>query len=221
MKIIAAEPLQGEGVRACARSRTATRPRSSTSRSSTAAARQRTRTVRGLRALLDEEGIFAGVSSGAVVEVAPRVAASMAPDRTSSACSPTAAGSTSRPVSGAATRTSSRGHGGTGSGGSRRALRLSRAMADEIVAHARAGLPDEACGIVSGVEATATRFHPAVTAMRARTATRSRRRTCCGSSPTIDDADDEVLASTTRTRGRRRSRRGPTWSSRSGPTRPT
>jgi proteasome lid subunit RPN8/RPN11 len=35
-------------------------------------------------------------------------------------------------------------------------------MADEIVAHARAGLPDEACGIVSGVAATATRFHPAV-----------------------------------------------------------
>ncbi len=43
-------------------------------------------------------------------------------------------------------------------------LQLSRAMADEIVAHARAGLPDEACGIVSGVAATATatRFHPAV-----------------------------------------------------------
>jgi proteasome lid subunit RPN8/RPN11 len=41
-------------------------------------------------------------------------------------------------------------------------LQLSSAMADEIVAHARAGLPDEACGIVSGVDATATRFHPAV-----------------------------------------------------------
>ena len=41
-------------------------------------------------------------------------------------------------------------------------LQLSRAIADEIVEHARAGLPDEACGMVSGVGATATRFHPAV-----------------------------------------------------------
>ena len=41
-------------------------------------------------------------------------------------------------------------------------LQLSRAMADEIVAHARAGLPNEACGILSGVDATATRFHPAI-----------------------------------------------------------
>jgi proteasome lid subunit RPN8/RPN11 len=41
-------------------------------------------------------------------------------------------------------------------------LQLSRAMADEIAAHARAGLPNEACGILSGVGATATRFHPAI-----------------------------------------------------------
>jgi proteasome lid subunit RPN8/RPN11 len=41
-------------------------------------------------------------------------------------------------------------------------LQLSRAMADEIVAHARAELPNEACGILSGVDATATRFHPAI-----------------------------------------------------------
>jgi [CysO sulfur-carrier protein]-S-L-cysteine hydrolase len=40
-------------------------------------------------------------------------------------------------------------------------LQLPRHVADEIAAHARAGLPDEACGIVSGVAATATRFHPA------------------------------------------------------------
>jgi proteasome lid subunit RPN8/RPN11 len=43
-------------------------------------------------------------------------------------------------------------------------LRLPRAIADEIAEHARIGLPDEACGIVSGVDATATRFHPAVNA---------------------------------------------------------
>ena len=41
-------------------------------------------------------------------------------------------------------------------------LRLPRAMVDEIFEHARQGLPDEACGIVSGADATATRFHPAV-----------------------------------------------------------
>jgi cysteine synthase B len=35
----------------------------------------------GLRALLDREGIWAGVSAGAVVEVARRVAASMDPDQ--------------------------------------------------------------------------------------------------------------------------------------------
>lgn len=43
-------------------------------------------------------------------------------------------------------------------------LRLPRAIADEIAEHARTGLPDEACGIVSGADATATRFHPAVNA---------------------------------------------------------
>ena len=43
-----------------------------------------------------------------------------------------------------------------------RPLRLPRAMVDEIFEHARAGLPDEACGVVSGTDASATRFHPAV-----------------------------------------------------------
>lgn len=41
-------------------------------------------------------------------------------------------------------------------------LHLSRALADAIVAHARVGLPDEACGIISGVGTRARRFHPAV-----------------------------------------------------------
>ncbi len=40
-------------------------------------------------------------------------------------------------------------------------LQLPREIADQIAEHARAGLPDEACGIVSGLDATATRFHPA------------------------------------------------------------
>jgi cysteine synthase B len=37
--------------------------------------------VRGLRALADREGLFAGVSSGAILEVGRRVAAEMAPDQ--------------------------------------------------------------------------------------------------------------------------------------------
>ena len=43
-------------------------------------------------------------------------------------------------------------------------LQLPRRIAEEIAEHARAGLPDEACGIVSGVDDTATRFHPAINA---------------------------------------------------------
>jgi [CysO sulfur-carrier protein]-S-L-cysteine hydrolase len=35
------------------------------------------------------------------------------------------------------------------------------AMRDEIVAHARAGLPNEACGILAGVDGVAERFFPA------------------------------------------------------------
>jgi proteasome lid subunit RPN8/RPN11 len=35
------------------------------------------------------------------------------------------------------------------------------AMRDEIVAHARAGLPNEACGIIAGRDGTAERFFPA------------------------------------------------------------
>ena len=41
-------------------------------------------------------------------------------------------------------------------------LQVPREIADRIADHARAGLPDEACGIVSGLDARATRFHPAV-----------------------------------------------------------
>ena len=35
------------------------------------------------------------------------------------------------------------------------------AMRDEIVAHARAGLPNEACGILAGRDGRAERFYPA------------------------------------------------------------
>lgn len=36
------------------------------------------------------------------------------------------------------------------------------AMRDEIVAHARAGLPNEACGIIAGRDGAAERFFPAM-----------------------------------------------------------
>lgn len=41
-------------------------------------------------------------------------------------------------------------------------LVLTAAMRDEIVEHARAGLPNEACGILGGRDGRATRFFPAV-----------------------------------------------------------
>ncbi len=41
-------------------------------------------------------------------------------------------------------------------------LVLPQAMQDEIVAHARAGLPNEACGILGGLAGRATRFFPAI-----------------------------------------------------------
>ena len=81
--------------------------------------------VAALRRLLDEDGIFAGVSSGAVVHVARKLAPS-ATTASSSACSPTAAGSTCRPGSG--TPTTSRPRWRTPSGGDpRRRARGARA----------------------------------------------------------------------------------------------
>ncbi len=41
-------------------------------------------------------------------------------------------------------------------------LVLSRALRDDLVAHARAGLPNEACGILGGRGGIAERFYPAV-----------------------------------------------------------
>jgi len=41
-------------------------------------------------------------------------------------------------------------------------LVLPRALRDELVAHARAGLPNEACGILGGRNGRAERFYPAV-----------------------------------------------------------
>lgn len=40
-------------------------------------------------------------------------------------------------------------------------LIISSAVADEVMAHARAELPNEACGLLSGIGGGAARFHPA------------------------------------------------------------
>jgi proteasome lid subunit RPN8/RPN11 len=39
-------------------------------------------------------------------------------------------------------------------------LSLPKALCDEIVAHARAGVPNEACGLIGGRDGRATSFHP-------------------------------------------------------------
>ncbi len=43
-------------------------------------------------------------------------------------------------------------------------LAIPRAILDEVVAHARAGLPAEACGVLAGNDGVVTRFLPAVNA---------------------------------------------------------
>ena len=104
--------------------------------------------VAALRDLVAKEGMFAGPSSGAVLVAAAREASRMSEGR-SSRCSPTVAGSTSRP----ARSTRARRHGGRprGRGELVVSVRSSRgAMADAIVAQARAEYPNEACGIVIG-----------------------------------------------------------------------
>ena len=40
-------------------------------------------------------------------------------------------------------------------------MRLPRALADQMVEHARSELPNEACGLLGGREGEATSFHPA------------------------------------------------------------
>ena len=73
--------------------------------------------VAGVRLLLEREGIFAGVSSGAAVHVAPQIAERAGRGRRRHACSPTAAGSTSPPTSGRSRSRTSSGRWKTASGG--------------------------------------------------------------------------------------------------------
>ena len=71
---------------------------------------------------------------------------------------------------------------------------IARAIADEIVAHARAGLPDEACGIVAGRDGVATRFYPAVNGDPSPFRYSIESRDLLRIVTEIDDAGDDVLA---------------------------
>ncbi len=71
---------------------------------------------------------------------------------------------------------------------------ISRAIADQIVAHAREGLPDEACGIVAGRDGTATRFHPAVNGDPSPFRYSIESRDLLRIVTAIDDAEEDVLA---------------------------
>ena len=91
------------------------------------------------RALLEREGLFAGVSSGAVVHVARRVAEELPKARSSSPCWPTAAGSICRRRSGPARRSTRACSGGDPAGGSCRAPGpRGRGGAERVLRRARA-----------------------------------------------------------------------------------
>ena len=82
VKIIAAEPLQGDAVMGLRSLADGYTPEIlDMSKLDRRLLVSNAEALVGLRALLDHEGIWAGVSAGAVVEVARRVAASMEPDQ--------------------------------------------------------------------------------------------------------------------------------------------
>jgi proteasome lid subunit RPN8/RPN11 len=73
-------------------------------------------------------------------------------------------------------------------------LELPRTLADEVVAHARAGLPDEACGILSGTGSRVTRFFPAVNGDPSPFRYSIESRDLLRIVTEIEDADEDILA---------------------------
>ena len=159
------------GDRACDRSRTATPPILDIRELDRKVLVPTSRRCARCASCWSSRSIFAGVSAGAALAVARRIGA----DRggpTSSRCSRTAAASTWR-------RTLHRSRSRSSSGRWRSASGvIPAAMRDEIVAHAKAGLPNEACGIIAGL-----RRHGA--ALLPRGAGRAKPGTTTGSRPRI------------------------------------
>jgi proteasome lid subunit RPN8/RPN11 len=70
---------------------------------------------------------------------------------------------------------------------------LPAALRDEIVEHARAGLPNEACGILGGREGTATSFHPTRNEDESPYRYSVHRDDLVRVWAALDDADDEIV----------------------------
>ena len=111
--------------------------------------------VTALRKLLALEGVFAGVSAGAALAVARRIAAEM---EGGNVVVRVRRRRLEVPVGGHLheARRPARPRDGRA-----RLVVIPAAVRDEIVAHARAGLPNEACGILAGRDGRVERFFPA------------------------------------------------------------
>ncbi len=73
-------------------------------------------------------------------------------------------------------------------------LVLPRSLQNEIIAHARAGLPNEACGILGGRDGRASRFFPAINADPSPFFYNIDAQDLLRIVLAIDDADDEIVA---------------------------
>ena len=73
-------------------------------------------------------------------------------------------------------------------------VRLPRRIADEVVAHARAAVPNEACGFLAGRDGVVTRFLPAVNAEPSPYFYRIDPMDQLRIQDDIDDAGEEVVA---------------------------
>jgi [CysO sulfur-carrier protein]-S-L-cysteine hydrolase len=72
-------------------------------------------------------------------------------------------------------------------------LSLPAALRDEIIAHARAGLPNEACGILGGRAGEATSFHPTRNEDESPYRYSVHRDDLVRVWAELDDADDEIV----------------------------
>jgi proteasome lid subunit RPN8/RPN11 len=73
------------------------------------------------------------------------------------------------------------------------AFSLPEALRDEIVAHARAGMPNEACGILGGRDGAASSFHPTRNEDESPYRYSVHREDLVRVWSELDDADDEIV----------------------------